>query len=443
MANPIQQLLRNHKDGEPVGIYSVCSANRFVLEAAMIQARKDGSLLLVEATSNQVDQYGGYTGMTPSAFVTYIREIADTQNFPFERIVLGGDHLGPNVWQGEPAESAMAKAREQMAAYVDAGFSKIHLDTSMRCADDPGDMHDPLDPAIIADRAADLCAVAEKTFAAQKSRRSSPVYVIGTEVPIPGGAQEELNSLKPSSIADTRRTIELTRQAFQSYHVNDAWDRVIAVVVQPGVEFGDDTVVDYNRQKAARLSALMNEYPNLVYEAHSTDYQIPQALKQLVEDHFAILKVGPWLTYALREAVFALAEIESEWLGRGKSIPLSDIKSVLETAMIAQPQYWQKHYHGSDQEIAFARKYSYSDRIRYYWPNPSVTQAFQRLLQNLTTNPAPMNLLSQYLPQQHEAIRQGQLVYTPDNLIHHRILAVIKIYAEATGLAKNSAISAV
>mgnify|MGYP002140241092 CR=1 FL=1 len=83
-------------------------------------------------------------------------------------------------------------------------------------------------------------------------------------------------------------------------------------VVQPGVEFDHHKVIDYDRAKAARLSRALDGQPHIVFEAHSTDYQTPKALKALVEDHFAILKVGPGVTFALREAFWALDAIERE-----------------------------------------------------------------------------------------------------------------------------------
>lgn len=69
-------------------------------------------------------------------------------------------------------------------------------------------------------------------------------------------------------------------------------------------------VHEYHREEAQTLSRFIEAQPGLVYEAHSTDYQSREALRALVEDHFAILKVGPALTFAFREAVFALAAIE-------------------------------------------------------------------------------------------------------------------------------------
>ena len=92
-----------HKRGRPVGIYSICSAHPFVLDACVQQAIKDDSPLLIESTCNQVNQYGGYTGMTPLDFHDYVEGIAAKFNFPRERLILGGDHLGPSPWQEEPA----------------------------------------------------------------------------------------------------------------------------------------------------------------------------------------------------------------------------------------------------------------------------------------------------------------------------------------------------
>ena len=88
-----------------------------------------------------------------------MRGIAEKNNYPFENIILGGDHLGPNVWQNEPAESAMQKSAMMMREYVRAGFVKIHLDCSMRLGDDP----ELLDMEVSAGRAAQLAKVAEES----------------------------------------------------------------------------------------------------------------------------------------------------------------------------------------------------------------------------------------------------------------------------------------
>lgn len=92
-------------------------------------------------------------------------------------------------------------------------------------------------------------------------------------------------------------------------------------MVQPGVEFDHTNVIDYQPVKATALSQMVENYETLIFEAHSTDYQTPQSLRQLVIDHFAILKVGPALTFALREALFLWRRLKKNWYQR-KPVPV-------------------------------------------------------------------------------------------------------------------------
>jgi len=349
-------------------------------------------------------------------------------------VILGGDHLGPNVWQSEDAETAMEKACDLVRTYVKAGFKKIHLDASMRCGDDPDDENSPLDEHIVAERTARLCEIAESAFVQCHAGSQPPVYIIGTEVPIPGGSYEELGNLHVTTVKSARRTIELTKEAFLSHKLESAWNRVIALVVQPGVEFGVSKVVDYSKEKAMKLSKLVEEYDNLIYEAHSTDYQTKEALRQMVKDHFAILKVGPGLTFTFREAVFALEQMEIEWLSDKKSVKMSRIREILDSTMRREPEDWEKHYNGDELYQSFTRKYSYSDRSRYYWLCPAVAESLTLLLTNVSNNPLPLSLLSQYLPAQYQAVREGLIRNKPRELIYHKICEVLKMYAHAAGM---------
>ena len=400
----------------------------------MLQATRDDALLLIESSSNQVNQFGGYTGQNPASFAAFVREVASQMNFPGERIVLGGDHLGPHVWRAESPEKAMAKARELVSDCVRAGYSKIHLDASMHLAGDPLERNKSLADEIVSARAAELCAVAEEAHREMQIGSPAPLYVIGTEVPIPGGEQLEAAAPETTRTQDLARTLQTARDAFRAMNLEEAWERVVAVVVQPGVEFGDTSVFLYDHEKATGLAAFGEKNWQGVFEAHSTDYQTREALREMVKDHFAILKVGPWLTFAFREAVFALAMVEEEWLAWRKGITRSGVREALDHAMVTDPANWKGYYHGEEGALHFARKYSYSDRSRYYWPQPAVQQALQKLLRNLTASPAPLSLLSQYLPKQWEEIRAGNLLNDPVKLIHSRILEVIDNYAYACGM---------
>src|SRR4051794_1409514 len=103
----LRDRLRGHLAGEAVGVTSVCSAHPLVIEAAARQAVAGHGLLLVEATSNQVDQYGGYTGLTPADFAALVHRIVDDVGLPRRQLVLGGDHLGPNRWRELGGAAAM------------------------------------------------------------------------------------------------------------------------------------------------------------------------------------------------------------------------------------------------------------------------------------------------------------------------------------------------
>ena len=196
-----------------------------------------------------------------------------------------------------------------------------------------------------------------------------------------------------TKVEDARETIDIHRKAFYELQLQSAWERVVAMVVQPGVEFGDDFVLPYQPEAAKELSHFI-ESQSMIYEAHSTDYQTHDALRNLVRDHFAILKVGPGLTFAFREAVFALALIEDELIKRDLR---SNIIQVLDDVMMKHPEHWQKYYRGDEAEQAFKRKYSLSDRARYYWVQPEVQKAFARLMENLGGKVLPYSLLSQFV----------------------------------------------
>ncbi|MDL5365198.1 D-tagatose-bisphosphate aldolase, class II, non-catalytic subunit [Xanthomonas sp. NCPPB 2654] len=416
-------LIARHRQGHAIGVTSICSAHPLVVEAGLRHAQRSGqALVLFEATCNQVNQDGGYTGMRPADFVAFVYAIADRVGFERGRIALGGDHLGPNPWTALDAAAAMDKAEVMVAAYVAAGFRKIHLDCSMACSGDP----EPLPEAEIVRRAVRLCRAAEDAWA--QAGGEAPVYVIGTEVPVPGGATEAIDGLALTTPDAALATIEAHRSAFAQAGLGDAWTRVIASVVQPGVEFDHHAVIDYDSGKARDLSQALTAVPGMVFEAHSTDYQTCAALDALVRDHFAILKVGPGLTFALREALWALDAIEREWIDATQR---ANLREVTVRRMQAAPGYWQRYYHGQGRGLAIDLQYSLSDRIRYYWPDAEIEQARARLFDNLRADPPPLPLLGQYLPHALHAIRTGTATRDPQSLVMAHVSAVLDDYHHA------------
>ena len=313
MEHPIKEIIAKRQSGNHLGIPSFCTANSIVIETILEYAKNSNDYVLIEATANQVNQFGGYTNMTPSDFVDYVYDIADEVDFPKDKILLGADHFGPLVWADKPEIEAMDYAKELLRQAVLAGYTKIHLDTSMRLGDD--DVNIRLADETIARRGVELYKVCEDAFNERVKKFPNsihPVYVIGSEVPVPGGEFDEIDSLQVTSPLDFKNTINAYENEFKKEGFEDAWENIIAVVVQPGVEFSNVDVHLYERENSKNLSEVLDDYPNLIFEGHSTDYQPSFKLKEMVEDGVAILKVGPACTFALREGLFALSMMENE-----------------------------------------------------------------------------------------------------------------------------------
>ena len=418
-----EALIQSRNTSAAWGIHSVCCTHPYVLQAAMEEARVHGTPILIESTANQVNQEGGYTGMTPDDFRDFVYTIADACAFDRDCILLGGDHLGPHPWRKLPAETAMEKAAEMVEGYVRAGFKKIHLDTSMHLGDD--DPNVPLPDQVIAERSAMLCRVAESA----SGNKNSLIYVVGSEVPPPGGPETAEDEIHPTSRHAFLSAYKAYQQVFAEAGLSDALTRVVAFVVQPGVEFAGDHVFDYSSENARDLRTALEELERpMVFEGHSTDYQTPQALKALIQEGVGILKVGPGLTFALREGLYALEAIEKELICEGEK---SNFAQVLEQEMLENDQYWRPFYRGDDHSLYLQRHYSYYDRTRYYLGQTKVVAAMDMLLQNLKKTGIPENMLSQYLPLAYHKLRAGQIDNTPEAILKGHVRHVLSDYQSA------------
>jgi len=429
MIHPLQEMMSRRRAGEKCGIPSYCSSNEFVIEAVLERAKNTGRPALIEATANQVNQSGGYTGMQPKDFVEFVLSAAMKLEVDRRLVILGGDHLGPLTWSSDPEPLAMEKAEELVRLYVLAGFTKIHLDTSMKLGDDPDDR--VLETEVIARRGVRLYRASIEAYEQLIERQPEalrPVFVIGSEVPIPGGTREKEEGILVTKPEDFEDTVSTYDRIFKEEGFLKAWNDIIAVVVQPGVEFGDSQIFMYDRKKAGKLCGELKKHPEIVFEGHSTDYQSKERLKEMVEDGIAILKVGPALTFGLRESLFAMSMIEKELVPEEKQ---AYFKEVLDRVMQENPKNWINHYHGNEKVVAFARKYSFSDRCRYYMGEREVTEAIGKLLDNLSKMEISMNLLHQYMPRQYERIQAGDLTAEPHELVKDSIVEFMLDYEYA------------
>ena len=379
----VHDLIERNRNGERVGLPSFCTANQHVIQATLGFAAENGLPVLIEATCNQVNQDGGYTGMKPADFASWLAQMANVAGVEKDQLLLGGDHLGPNPWRNEPIAAAMRKAETMVRGYVEAGFQKIHLDASMACGDEPRPSFSD-----IAQRAARLCKVAQDCA----PDPSKLIYVIGSEVPVPGGETDDMADLQITTPERLDETIETHEAAFRKEGLERAWRQVVSVVTQPGVDFSHSSVHQFDPEAAIDLVAAIDRHPRLTFEGHSTDYQPTFSLAQLVERHVFFLKVGPELTFRFREAIFALAAIEDRVCPKTRS----GIIGVLDEAMDNAPGYWDSYYTGAPADIALQRHFSLSDRIRYYWQEAPVRDAVDQLFSNLSASEVPVGLVTQF-----------------------------------------------
>lgn len=385
MAEVLRKIIAHNRAGRRAAIPSVCSAHPVVLAASLALARDLGRPIVIEATSNQVNQDGGYTGLTPLAFLEAVRSQARGLGLQDDMLVFGGDHLGPQVWRKGPAEQAMEKARVMVADYAAAGFTKIHLDCSEGCMGEPAQLGDELAAA----RAADLTRAALDAA----PNPDALLFVIGTEVPPPGGARaDEAGDIAPTTPENAVATLAAHAAAFDAAGLGRALPQVGGLVVQPGVEFSPMAVHHLPMSRDPGLAAVLADWPGLCLEAHSTDYQQPNVYPRLAELGFAFQKVGPALTFAYRQALYALDAMARQ-LGWAR---FAGLPEVMERLMQDAPGYWQGHYRGDAADLQIARHFGLADRIRYYWPNPAAQAAVRALHECLKDRPLPGPLLAQY-----------------------------------------------
>ena len=428
-ATLIAEIVRSHKRGRPRALAAACTVSPLAIRAVLQQAAQDGMVALIESTANQVNPTGGYSGLTPDLFHRMVVQLARSVGMPENRLILGGDHIGPYPWRHLKADQALAQAAQLAATCGASGYQKLHLDTSSPCVDDRVASDGTLPLAVVYRRSALLCRETEQ--AARSTGWPAPWYVIGSDVPPPGGQSLQAGAAPVSPVQHVRESLSVCRRVFRDAGLEDAWRRVAAIVVHTGADFSPVAVQPYNTQRMQPLAAYLRQEKQLVFEAHATDFQAPSALVSMVADHCGILKVGPALTYAMREALFSLADMEETLIGEVKSVTPSRLPDTMERLMLESPVFWQTYYQGSLAEQKRLRRSAFSDRIRYYWDRPAARRALQRLMANLRKYPPPLALLEKYLPDAARKVRQGHLENDPEIIVVDRIADVAKVYAQA------------
>ena len=337
---------------------SFCTANFDVIESIFYYCNINKLPCLIECTSNQVNQDGGYTSNTPKLFVNKINNLRKKIKLKQSQLFLGGDHLGPLPWKNNTNKIALKKSVKLINSFLNEKFDKIHVDTSIKCKNDKS-----INNEIIFDR---TCKILSSTII--KKKINDKFLVIGTEVPLSGSNDDKkviITSIKKIKIEALN-----FKNFLESLHLKK---KIFGLVIEPGMKYMNTSIKKpiFTKFLHKKKFSKMN---NFVFEAHSTDYQPKKILLKLVDNNFKFLKVGPELTFNYSRSLFFMNKIENKFF---KNLT-SDIKKNILLSMKQNNTYW-KEYYDKNNDLLFLN--SKLDRSRYYL-NTKIVKNSLRILKN-------------------------------------------------------------
>jgi D-tagatose-1,6-bisphosphate aldolase subunit GatZ/KbaZ len=342
---------------------SFCTANFLVLKTLLIFCKKNKLPALIESTSNQVNQFGGYSNNKPKDFIKKINGLIESLKINKKTIYFGGDHLGPLPWKNYKSSFALKNSIKLIDLYLKANYQKIHIDTSIQCKDDK----------LITDK---------KIFARteyilknliNKKKLKKIFFVFGTEVPFAGG-----NDKKKFKITENNKIIADYQNFSKLLNSEKLSSKDFALVIEPGMKFKNNSITK-PKFKSFEINKKFSKKNKFYFEAHSTDYQDLETLNKLVKNNFKILKVGPELTYNLVKSFLFMQKIEKIFLRKK-----SNFRKIIIKKMFVNNLYWKDFFKkGSKKQLEKNLLNSFYDRTRYYLSNNDVMNSIKILEINI------------------------------------------------------------
>jgi len=338
---------------------SFCSSNSIVLSNLIKFCKFNNLPILIESTSNQVNQFGGYSKKTPNAFIKTVKQIARKENFNLKKIFFGGDHLGPLPWKNYNSQIAMKNSLELVKSYLKAGYNKIHLDTSIKCLDDK-----KINNQLVYNRTSFIFKKLNL-----KKYVSKVFFVFGTEVPLSGG--NDTIKIIPTSIKQIKNEFKGFRELLNNKK------KYFALVIEPGMKFMHQSINKPNL-KNFKKKKFFSQKNNFTYEAHSSDYQSLKTLKNLVKNNFKFLKVGPELTYQLTKSLIFMESLEKKLV-----VKKSFFTKILFRQMKKNNSFWLSYFNKKNKTSFKNIIKSKFDRTRYYLEDRKVLSSINLLKKNI------------------------------------------------------------
>lgn len=396
---------------------SFCTANFNVIKILIIFAKYYNLPILLESTSNQVNQFGGYTGLTPRQFYKKIDKLKKKIKIKNKQVMIGADHLGPLPWKKLNSKIALKNAKTLIKKCISLKYDKIHIDSTIVCKDDKN-----LNLNLIRSRSAKIFNTVPKKDI------KNIFFVFGSEVPFAGGGNT--NKIKPSVLNNIKVDYFLYNSILKNLNSNKK--NKFSLVVEPGMAFSNSKI-SLPKLKKFKKNLSFSKKNNFSYEAHSTDYQRLVTLKKLVKNNFRFLKVGPELTFDFYQAIKKMEKIEDTNCNQKSNISYELMK-----AMSKDNKYWKDYYKGTKKKIEFLKLNSYLDRMRYYWDSKNVKKSMIKLFKNIDT--IPQKVLKKELKLKSNEEKQIDKINlkNSDYIIFYYLNSTIKKYYLACNFKLNN-----
>ena len=424
-------IMEANRRGERKGICAVESQNPTVQETYLRQALADSSPALFEICADMLDSQGQSGKILPYDFIANVKQIAVKTGFPRDRLFFGVDHLSPSIWQDESYASAMKKTCTLISDLVSLGFNKLGIHAGISLKGDPENQL--LSQEAIIAREATLYQAAEGAAAALPDEEK-PLYVIDVH-PGQGMTEDQTNIVNKE---DVEITVDRFAKTAAAAGLPEMKERLLAARIFLGAGYDSEKVIPFGSSLLKELGGCVYGDKPVVLEVLQTDFQPQTVLNQLVDNHFAFLRVGQELTYTMREALFSMALMENETMIGKPGVYLSNFIIELDRAMQSDPRHWQKYYTGNGFEQLIERKFSLYDRSRFYWEDKEVRKTKKRLFDNLIEYPVLLTVMRQFMPYQYERVAAGELENKPDALVMDAVRRALHRYSHACGWMENT-----
>ena len=344
---------------------SFCTSNFLVLKILIKFCKKNKLPLLIETTSNQVNQFGGYTNLTPKKFTKKISLYLKKEKFNQKLFFYGGDHLGPLPWKQFGQLKSLERSKKLIKSYIDSGAQKIHIDTSIKLRNDK-----TFSKKEILKRTQDLFNNLNL------DKINNIFFVFGTEVPFAGGGT---NKNQSAAKFPTKSTINESDFVKKLLLKRFNYNKYFALVIDTNMEFFNQNIIKPNIKNLTEIVKYSTK-KKFYFEAHSTDYQNLNTLKKLVKNNFKFLKVGPELTHCLLKSLFLMEQFENEYIKEKKR---SLFKRKLIKEILSNKTHWKKYYNEKDSTVVEKILKGKLDRARYYLNTTKVNESIRLLEKNI------------------------------------------------------------